>query len=62
MDALNRVYDATDTYLLSVFNASFGGHSPPPDAVDEFINDANAFVVQAAANVGQDGDSWSSRL
>ena len=31
---------------------SFGGHSPPPDAVDEFINDANAFVVQAAANVG----------
>ena len=62
MDSLYRVFDATDTYLLSVFNASFGGHSPPPDAVDEFINDANAFVVQAAANVGQDGDSWSSSI
>ena len=62
IDAINRVYNPQDTYLLSVFNASFGGYSPPPNAVDDFINEQNAFVVQASANVGQSGDSWSSTI
>jgi hypothetical protein len=62
VDAINRVYEPDNTYLLSVFNASFGGYSPPPNAVDNFINEQNAFVVQASANVGQSGDSWSSSI
>ena len=61
-DSINRVYDADNTYLLSVFNASFGGHAPPPAAVDSFVNDANAFVVQASANVSQSGTSWSQSV
>ena len=54
-DAINNVYDNNNQYLLTVFNASFGGQSPPPNAVDDFINDANALVVQASANVNQNG-------
>ena len=62
IDAIDRVYNPDNNYLLSVFNASFGGLAPPPDAIDNFINEQNAFVVQAAANVNQVGSSWSESI
>lgn len=56
-DAVSRVYEPENSNLLGAFNAYWGGYAPPPNAIDEFINTANGFVVQASANVTQNGIS-----
>ena len=58
-DAVNRFYVEGNTYLLAGMNASFGGGdvSLEGTVIDGLLDD-DAFVVQAAPNLGQAGIAW----
>ena len=58
-DAINRFYVEGNTYLLAGMNASFGGGDVSLEGavIDSLLND-DAFVVQAAPNLGQAGIAW----
>ena len=62
-DAVNRVYDANNTYILSTFNASFTTQDyNVAQAVDDFINEQYAFVIQSAPNVTSPGIAWGNYI